>query len=107
MDQLVGHVPRPPPHALIFLQEKAVVEEWFSGCEDTGVLLWPVLLTRDADRTEEVRRLAMGRLLAETSAKMNQTVARDDKNPPKILIYCTHDSVIAGILGTLEVFDDQ
>ena len=66
-----------------------------------------MLLTRDADKMEEVRKLAMGRLLAEISAKMNQTVAGDDENPPRILIHCTHDTAIAGLLGTLEVFDDR
>jgi len=70
--------------------EKAVVEEWFSGY-----------------KTEEVRKLAMGRLLAEITAKMNRTVTGDDENSPKILIHSTHDTAVAGLLGTLEVFDDR
>ena len=62
---------------------------------------------RDPDKAEEVRKLAMGRLLAEVSAKMNQTVVDDGENPPKILIHSTHDTAIAGLLGTLEVFDSR
>lgn len=39
MDPLVSRVTWPPWHALIVLQERAVVEEWFSGCEDTDALV--------------------------------------------------------------------
>ncbi|KAF9788558.1 phosphoglycerate mutase-like protein [Thelephora terrestris] len=70
--------------------EKAVIEEWFS-----------------AYRTEEVRKLAMGRLLAEMSGKMNQTATGTGPTAPKILIHSTHDTAIAGLLGTLEVFDNR
>ena len=38
---------------------------------------------------------------------MNQRVTEDGENPPKILIHSTHDTAIAGLLGTLEVFDDR
>ena len=70
-------------------------------------LLKFVSFTRDLDKTEEVRKLAMGRLLADISGRMNQTVTKDDENPPRILIHSTHDTGIAGLLGTLEVFDDR
>jgi len=70
--------------------ERAVVEEWFSGY-----------------KTEEVRRLAMGRILAEISGKMNRQVTEDGGNRSKVLIYSTHDTGIAGLLGTLEAFDDR
>ena len=66
-----------------------------------------VLLTQGPDKTEEVRKLAMGRLLAEISGKMDRRVAEDDENPHKLLIHSTHDTAIAGLLGTLEVFDDR
>ena len=49
----------------------------------------------------------MGRLLAEISEKMGRRVAEGDESPQKILIHSTHDSAIAGLLGTLEVFDDR
>lgn len=62
---------------------------------------------RDPDKSEEVRKLAMGRLLAEISGKMNQRAIGTGQNPPKILIHSTHDTAIAGLLGTLEVFDDR
>jgi acid phosphatase len=62
---------------------------------------------RDPDRTEEVRKLAMGRLLAEMSGKMNQTATGTGPTAPKILIHSTHDTAIAGLLGTLEVFDNR
>ena len=64
-------------------------------------------LTQDLDKTEEVRKLAMGRLLAEISGKMDRRAAEDDESPHKLLIHSTHDTAIAGILGTLEVFDDR
>lgn len=62
---------------------------------------------RDPDKTEEFRRLALGRLLAEISGKMNQRAMGVSQNLPKILIHSTHDTAIAGLLGTLEVFDDR
>jgi len=62
---------------------------------------------RDPDKREEVRKLAMGRLFAEISGKMNKKVTEDGENPPKILVHSTHDTAIAGLLGTLEVFDDR
>jgi len=65
------------------------------------------LLTHDLDKTEEVRKLAMGRLLAEILGKMDRRASEDDENPHKLLIHSTHDSTIVGMLGTLEVFDDR
>lgn len=62
---------------------------------------------RESDKTEEFRRLALGRLLAEISGKMNQRATGVGRNLPRILIHSTHDTAIAGILGTLEVFDDR
>ncbi|KAI0050927.1 phosphoglycerate mutase-like protein [Auriscalpium vulgare] len=73
--------------------EKAVVNEWFS------------------DKTEEVRRLGMGRLLADLSRKM-QLKTQEGHNTsaertPKILIHSTHDTALAGLANTLDVFDDR
>ena len=66
-----------------------------------------VLLTHDLDKTEEFRKLAIGRLLAEILGKMDRRASEDDENAHKLLIHSTHDTAIAGILGTLEVFDDR
>ena len=49
----------------------------------------------------------MGRLLAEISGKMNRRVTETEEYLPKILIHSTHDTAIAGLLGTLEAFDDR
>ena len=49
----------------------------------------------------------MGRLLAEISGKMNQRATGTGQNVPKILIHSTHDTAIAGLLETLEVFDNR
>ncbi|CAL1708943.1 unnamed protein product [Somion occarium] len=69
--------------------EKAVVQEWF------------------ADKTEEVRRLGMGRLLSDLSAKMASKVEKGDQDPMKILIHSTHDTALAGLCSTLDVYDEK
>ncbi|KAE9396149.1 phosphoglycerate mutase-like protein, partial [Gymnopus androsaceus JB14] len=69
--------------------EKAVVAEWFS------------------DKTEEVRRLGMGRLLDDLSTKMQHKVVHGDKDPLKILVHSTHDTALAGLASTLDVYDDK
>ncbi|KAF7792080.1 hypothetical protein EIP86_003110 [Pleurotus ostreatoroseus] len=74
--------------------EKAVVHEWYGGC---GTTL--------ADSTEEVRRLGMGRLLADVSLKMQQQAARDET--PRILVHSTHDTTLAAICATFDVFDER
>ncbi|KAI0031958.1 phosphoglycerate mutase-like protein [Vararia minispora EC-137] len=71
--------------------ERAVVNEWFS------------------DKTEEVRRLGMGRLLGDLITKMeikaNEAYTVD--RSPKILIHSTHDTALAALANTLDVFDDR
>ncbi|TFK41610.1 histidine phosphatase superfamily [Crucibulum laeve] len=69
--------------------ERAVVSEWF------------------ADKTEEVRRLGMGLLLDDLSRKMQQKAAKGEKDPLKILVHSTHDTAIAGLCSTLDVFDEK
>ncbi|KAG7446831.1 phosphoglycerate mutase-like protein [Guyanagaster necrorhizus] len=71
------------------LIERAVVNEWFS------------------DKTEEVRRLGMGRLLDDISRKMRTKIEQGDKDPLKILVHTTHDTALAGLCSTLDVFDDK
>ncbi|KAF5368046.1 hypothetical protein D9758_004503 [Tetrapyrgos nigripes] len=70
--------------------EKAVVTEWFAGY-----------------KTEEVRRLGMGRLLDDLSKKMHHKVEHREKDPLKILIHSTHDTALAGLTSTLDVFDEK
>ncbi|KAF5390113.1 hypothetical protein D9757_003824 [Collybiopsis confluens] len=70
--------------------EKAVVAEWFSGY-----------------KTDEVRRLGMGRLLDDLATKMQQKVAQGDRDPLKIAVHSTHDTALAGLTSTLDVFDDK
>ncbi|KAF6747164.1 histidine phosphatase superfamily [Ephemerocybe angulata] len=69
--------------------ERAVVTEWFS------------------DKTEEVRRLGMGRLFDDMLSKMQRKVEQSEKDPLRILVHSTHDTAIAAIHQTLDVFDDR
>ncbi|KAH8115945.1 phosphoglycerate mutase-like protein [Phellopilus nigrolimitatus] len=79
------------------LIEKAVVTEWF------------------ADKTEEVRRLGMGRLLDDLSRKMVLKAAplalKGNANvasaTPKLLVHSTHDTALAALLATLDVYDEK
>lgn len=59
------------------------------------------------DKTEEVRRLGMGRLLADVSQKMQAKIDRGVDDPLKILVHSTHDTSLAAICATLDVFDDK
>lgn len=59
------------------------------------------------DRTEEVRRLGMGRLLSDISQKMFYKAEKGGDDPLKILIHSTHDTSLSGLLSTLDVFDER
>ncbi|KZT70468.1 phosphoglycerate mutase-like protein [Daedalea quercina L-15889] len=76
--------------AVIDLIEKAVVHEWFAGYQ-----------------TEEVRRLGMGPLLSDLSRKLQAKAERGDRDPLKILIHSTHDTSLAALCSTLDVFDNR
>ncbi|OSD08745.1 phosphoglycerate mutase-like protein [Trametes coccinea BRFM310] len=82
---------------VIDLIEKAVVTEWFAGCETPSTL----------DRTEEVRRLGMGPLLSDLSEKMQAKAEKGGIDPTKILIHSTHDTCLAGLSNTLDIFDEK
>ncbi|KAJ3555289.1 hypothetical protein NP233_g12246 [Leucocoprinus birnbaumii] len=69
--------------------EHAIVQEWF------------------ADKTDEVRRLAMGRLLEDLTNKMQRKIDKGDKDPLKILVHSTHDTALAGLCSTLDVYDEK
>ena len=49
----------------------------------------------------------MGPLLGDMIRKMQHKVEHGDKDPLKILVYSTHDTAIAGLCSTLDVFDDK
>lgn len=59
------------------------------------------------DDTEEVRRLGMGRLLEDMSKKMQKKVDHSAEDPMRLLIHSTHDTTLAGICATLDVFDEK
>jgi len=59
------------------------------------------------DKTEEVRRLGMGRLLEDLSRKMQNKMEHGEKDPLKILVHSTHDTALAGLTSTLDVFDEK
>lgn len=58
-------------------------------------------------KTEKGRRLGMGRLLADMTTKMGVKVEQGNKDPLKILVYSTHDSTLAALCSTFDVFDER
>ncbi|GJJ10525.1 hypothetical protein Clacol_004751 [Clathrus columnatus] len=72
------------------LLERSVVYEWFEGY-----------------KYHEFRRLAMGRLLDDLQRKMSHKAVFGAKDPLKILIHSTHDTALAGLCATLDVFDHR
>ncbi|KAH8830007.1 histidine phosphatase superfamily [Flagelloscypha sp. PMI_526] len=48
-------------------------------------------------KTEEVRRLGMGRLLDDMSRKMQSKAEHGSADPLKILVHSTHDTALAGL----------
>ncbi|OBZ78072.1 putative acyl-CoA synthetase YngI [Grifola frondosa] len=72
--------------------EKAVVQEWFAGCETPG------LNTRNARN---------GSLLSDLSRKMGLKAEKGEDDPLKILVHNTHDTCLAGLCNTLDIFDEK
>ena len=66
-----------------------------------------MLIRCSLDKTEEVRRLGMGPLLDSLTAKMQRKVDGGERDPLKILVHSTHDTALAALCSTLDVFDDQ
>ncbi|RDB30261.1 putative acid phosphatase SPBC4.06 [Hypsizygus marmoreus] len=95
----IAHGIKVPPEfedkAIVDVIERAVVNEWFAGCKIISY------------KTEEVRRLGMGRLLDDMTRKMQHKIDRGTKDPLKILVHSTHDTALAGLCSTLDVFDEQ
>lgn len=59
------------------------------------------------DETEEVRRLGMGRLLEDVSVKMQNKAREGPEDQMRLLVHSTHDTTLAGICATLDVFDEK
>lgn len=59
------------------------------------------------DKTEDFRKLAMGRLLDDLQSKMHRKAALSIRDPLKIAINSCHDTSLAGIMSTLDVFDNR
>ncbi|KIM33840.1 hypothetical protein M408DRAFT_325425 [Serendipita vermifera MAFF 305830] len=83
------------PHAfndpeVMDLIEYAVVTEWFGGYKSL-----------------EYRRLAMGPLLDDLQSKMQKRVDEGERESPNLLVYSTHDTALAGLLSSLDVFDHR
>ncbi|KAG8703055.1 hypothetical protein FRC09_004381 [Ceratobasidium sp. 395] len=68
--------------------ETAICDEWFRGYKN-----------------HEFRRLAMGRLLSEMSDQMTGIV--NGTNNTKIRVNACHDTTLAGLRTTLDVFDNR
>lgn len=49
----------------------------------------------------------MGPLLSDLSSKLQAKAERGEQDPLKILIHSTHDTSIAGLCSTLDVFDEK
>ncbi|KNZ82271.1 putative acid phosphatase SPBC4.06 [Termitomyces sp. J132] len=90
----IAHGINVPPEfkdkAIVDTLEKAIVNEWYAGY-----------------KTEEVRRLGMGRLLDDLSRKMQHKANNGAQDPLKVLIHSTHDTALAALCSTLDVFDEQ
>jgi acid phosphatase len=49
----------------------------------------------------------MGPLLQDLSTKMQKKVELGDEDPLKILVHSTHDTALAAMCSTLDVFDEK
>ncbi|CBQ72050.1 related to acid phosphatase ACP2 precursor [Sporisorium reilianum SRZ2] len=76
--------------------EDAVVAEWFSGYNDV-----------DPEKRTEFRRLAMGRFVNDLANRMSSRAEKGQQDPLKFAVYATHDTALAGLLNTLDVFDGR
>ncbi|KAB5591231.1 hypothetical protein CTheo_5313 [Ceratobasidium theobromae] len=82
------HGIRIPPEFRDPSLERAICDEWFRGYKDN-----------------EFRRLAMGRLLSEMTEGMNSLA--NGTMAPKIRVLACHDTTLAGLCTTLDVFNNR
>jgi hypothetical protein len=59
------------------------------------------------DKTEEVRKLGMGRLLADLSRKLQHKADEPSSDQLRIAVHSTHDTGLAALASTLDVFDEK
>jgi acid phosphatase len=78
------------------LVEEAVVDEWYIGYR-----------ADDSTTRQQYRRLAMGRFLDDLSGRMNEKADKPSSTALKLAIYSAHDTSLAGLLSTLDVFDNH
>jgi acid phosphatase len=76
--------------------ETAVCDEWYTGYR-----------AEDVNARDQFRRLAMGRFLNELSGRLNDKASKPSSTPLQMAVYSAHDTSIAGVLGTLDVFDNR
>ncbi|KAF7289915.1 Acid phosphatase [Mycena indigotica] len=90
--------------SVIDVIEQAVVNEWFAGQTSLYAVFRRLIFL--GYKTQEVRRLGMGPLLSDLSQKLQQKVDRPN-DLPKLLVHSTHDTALAAMCNTLDVFDDK
>lgn len=75
--------------------EQAVVDEWYIGYR-----------AEDPAMRQQYRRLAMGRFMNDLSKRLNEK-ADNPSTPLKMAVYSAHDTSLAGLLSSLDVFDNH
>jgi len=55
----------------------------------------------------ELRRLGVGSVMDDVSQKMQRRAHKKNGDQLKILVNCTHDTTIAGVLQTFGVYDQK
>lgn len=67
----------------------------------------PVFLLLDPEKRIEFRRLAMGRLLEDLNTRLTTKSTFQESDPLKLAVYSAHDTSLAGLLSTLDCFDNR
>ena len=84
--------------------------EWKSGqgvSTQVFVTFRPFKIRFLDKKSEEVRRLGMGRLFADLSRRLEHKAQNGAADPLKILVHSTHDTGIAPMAASLGVYDDR
>ncbi|KAG6915556.1 hypothetical protein DXG01_010961 [Tephrocybe rancida] len=107
----IAHGIKVPPEfkdkAVVDTLERAIVNEWFSAKLVLASNIQANMIGDDLDKTEEVRRLGMGRLLDDLTHKMQHKADNGARDPLKVLVHGTHDTALAALCTTLDVFDER
>ncbi|KAG8216430.1 phosphoglycerate mutase-like protein [Butyriboletus roseoflavus] len=83
------------------------VPDDFWDPEVVDLIVCPQFSKFNGIKTEQGRRLGMGRLLADVSTKMQTKIEEGDKDPLNLLVYSTHDSTLAALCSTFDIFDEK